>query len=527
MATGFDTGRVRRNYDMLASRDPQEVAAEFEACGFMRLAPAEIEPGDVLLVSAGAGHLHAAILTPDGYLHADARLRRVVEVPGAVPWPISRPGESRKTASSQSSCTDMATLILTAVGTAVGGPIGGAIGAILGQTIDQRIFAPKARQGPRLGELSVQTSSYGSAIPKLFGTMRVAGTVIWATDLVEQRSTSGGGKGRPKTVNYSYSASFAVALSARPIRSVGRIWADGKLLRGAGGDFKSATGFRLHLGGEDQAADPLIASAEGAALAPAYRGLAYAVFEDLQLEDFGNRIPSLSFEVEADPGPVAIGAIAEALGEGRGRGRRDAGCWPVMRRAATASAAAIEALAEAVPLSLADTGALAPAERRGRRPGARSAPTRRSAGASWSGAAPGRSRARSASPITNRSATIRPGCSGPCAATAAGPRTGGPCRRRCPRRRRRRWPSAGSRRSGPDGPARRSNSAGGAPACRPGERVTLAGESGELAGGALDARADGGEAGAGRDRPRGGPGACGEPGTAGRRGRSGRTARPC
>ncbi|HYD39114.1 MAG TPA: hypothetical protein VEA60_15965, partial [Allosphingosinicella sp.] len=143
----------------------------------------------------------------------------------------------------------MATLLLTAAGTAIGGPIGGAIGALVGRQIDGRLFAPKARQGPRLGELAVQTSSYGSPIPKLFGTMRVAGTVIWATDLREERSKSGGGKGQPKTVGYSYSANFAVALSARPILAVRRIWADGKLLRGAAGDFKSATGFRLHLGG--------------------------------------------------------------------------------------------------------------------------------------------------------------------------------------------------------------------------------------------------------------------------------------
>jgi hypothetical protein len=97
----------------------------------------------------------------------------------------------------------MATIVLTAVGSAVGGPIGGAIGALIGQQIDSRLFAPKARQGPRLGDLSLQTSSYGSAIPRLFGTMRVAGTVIWATDLQERRSTSGGGKGRPKSVDYS------------------------------------------------------------------------------------------------------------------------------------------------------------------------------------------------------------------------------------------------------------------------------------------------------------------------------------
>jgi hypothetical protein len=210
----------------------------------------------------------------------------------------------------------MATLVLTAAGSALGGPIGGAIGAIVGQQIDGRLFAPKPRQGPRLGDLAVQTSSYGSQIPKLFGTMRVAGTVIWATDLREERSKSGGGKGQPKTVNYSYSASFAVALSARPILAVRRIWADGKLLRGAAGDFKTATGYRLHLGGEDHSVDPLIASIEGPGQAPAYRGLAFALFEDFQLADYGNRIPSLTFEVEADAGAVAAGAVAAALGEG-------------------------------------------------------------------------------------------------------------------------------------------------------------------------------------------------------------------
>jgi hypothetical protein len=224
----------------------------------------------------------------------------------------------------------MATLVLTAVGTAVGGPIGGAIGAVLGQSIDGALFAPKARQGARLGELAVQTSSYGTAIPKLFGTMRVAGTVIWSTDLIERRSTSGGGKGRPSQVDYSYSASFAVALSARRMREVRRIWADGKLLRGAGGDFKVKTRFRLHDGDEDQPVDPLIAAAEGAG-APAFRGTAYAMFEELELAEFGNRIPSLTFELVADAGPVEIGAIRGGAGAGRGSGRADAGVSGICR----------------------------------------------------------------------------------------------------------------------------------------------------------------------------------------------------
>lgn len=249
----------------------------------------------------------------------------------------------------------MATLLLTAAGTALGGPIGGAIGAIVGQSIDSTLLKPKGRQGPRLGDLAVQTSSYGTAIPKLFGTIRVAGTVIWATDLREERNRSGGGKGRPSTTSYSYSASFAVALSGRPIRTVRRIWADGKLLRGAVGDFKSATGYRLHLGDEEQDVDPLIAAAEGIGQAPAFRGVAYAIFEDFQLADYGNRIPSLTFEVEADAGAVAIGVIAETLTAGA---VVDGQTPAILGYAASGDSlrGAIEALGDIVPLSFSDRG---------------------------------------------------------------------------------------------------------------------------------------------------------------------------
>lgn len=207
----------------------------------------------------------------------------------------------------------MATLVLTAVGTAVGGPIGGALGALVGQQIDQNVlFKPAGREGPRIQELAVQTSSYGTQIPRIFGRMRVAGSVFWATDLKETKNTEGG-KGRPKTTTYSYSACFAVALSSRPIRRIGRIWADGKIFRGAAGDFKTATGFRVFNGHEDQLQDSLIASAEGTGSTPGYRGLAFAVFEEMELADYGNRIPSLTFEIIADDGSVNLVDIVDDL----------------------------------------------------------------------------------------------------------------------------------------------------------------------------------------------------------------------
>uniref|UniRef100_UPI001C4DECCF phage tail protein n=1 Tax=Sphingopyxis sp. KK2 TaxID=1855727 RepID=UPI001C4DECCF len=217
----------------------------------------------------------------------------------------------------------MATLVLTVVGGILGGPVGAAIGAAVGQQIDAEIFKPKGREGPRLADLKVQASTYGQQIPKLFGTMRVAGSVIWATDLIERREKHGGGKGRPSTTEYSYSVSLAVALSSRPVRAIRRIWADGDLLRGTSGTFQERCIFRWYDGSEDQPVDPLIASALGIGAASAFRGLSYAVFEELELARFGNRIPALNFEVEADAGTIDAGLVgAVLLGEaGRCAGR--------------------------------------------------------------------------------------------------------------------------------------------------------------------------------------------------------------
>jgi Putative phage tail protein len=202
----------------------------------------------------------------------------------------------------------MATLVLGSLGTALGGPLGGAVGSLLGQAVDTSLFASPPRQGPRLGDLSVQTSTYGTPIPQVFGSMRVAGTVIWATPLKESAQLVGGGKGQSGSVAYGYSVSLAVALSSRRSVGIKRIWADGKLLRGEAGDFKIRAKFRFYSGDGNQALDPLIAAIEGPLGTPAYRGSAMAVFEDLDLAPFGNRIPMLTFELVAD-------ALAPRLGD--------------------------------------------------------------------------------------------------------------------------------------------------------------------------------------------------------------------
>lgn len=205
----------------------------------------------------------------------------------------------------------MATILLTAVGTAIGGPLGGALGGLLGQHADREVFGAGSRKGPRLKELTVTSSSYGQPLARHFGRMRIAGSIIWATDLVESEASQGG-KIQGSTTSYTYSVSFAVALSSRPISRVGRIWADGNLLRGAKGDLKVGGELRIYNGHGDDQVDPAIAADRGP-FAPAFRDCAYVVFENLQLADFGNRIPALSFEIFAEQdSAVALDQIVQS-----------------------------------------------------------------------------------------------------------------------------------------------------------------------------------------------------------------------
>ena len=48
----------------------------------------EARPGDVALVRPGPLQLHLMIVAPGGHVHAHAGLGRVVETPGASPWPL-------------------------------------------------------------------------------------------------------------------------------------------------------------------------------------------------------------------------------------------------------------------------------------------------------------------------------------------------------------------------------------------------------------------------------------------------------
>lgn len=190
----------------------------------------------------------------------------------------------------------MAQVVLGGVGQAIGGGFGRVIGSAIGGLLDSSLVAgldSPRQKGPRLNALALQGAAEGAPMACVFGRARVAGQVIWAARFREGRTTTSAGKGGPRVTEYDYSLSFAVALCEGPIDGVGRVWADGQLMD------RSGVTMRLHRGTDSQTPDPLIEAIEGEA--PAYRGTAYVVFEDLPLAAYGNRPPQLAFEVFRRP----------------------------------------------------------------------------------------------------------------------------------------------------------------------------------------------------------------------------------
>lgn len=221
----------------------------------------------------------------------------------------------------------MATLAVAAIGAAIGSAIpaigiaagyigltGAALGWAVGSVVGNYLFAPGTPdiEGPRLSDLTIQTSTYGAAIPEFYGINRTAGNIIWSTNIIETKHTEdvggkGGGGGGTSTT-YTYDISFAVGLGEE-IDSVTRIWADGKLVFSAGSTSTPEEIYAseaiddvltVYLGTEDQDPDPTIESFEGVGNVPAYRGTSYLVFDQMQLKNYGNRIPNITVEVIAN-----------------------------------------------------------------------------------------------------------------------------------------------------------------------------------------------------------------------------------
>ena len=198
-----------------------------------------------------------------------------------------------------------AVITRTPQGAMAGWAIGSAIGGI-----GEMVFSGTdtvVTKGPRLSDLKVQTSNYGADIPQIWGNARLAGNIIWAKKLKEERKIRHL-DGDAEFWEYRYYANFAVGLCEGEIAGVRRIWLDGKLWMDLSssldlGDstlsssIQRGKGYRVYPGSETQTIDPTISANLGAANTCAYRGLAYIVFNDLKVENYGNRIPEVTVEV--------------------------------------------------------------------------------------------------------------------------------------------------------------------------------------------------------------------------------------
>lgn len=189
--------------------------------------------------------------------------------------------------------------------------------------------ASRRFEGPRLKTLEVTTADYGTPFPEIDGWCRIDGTPIcWAEPLREKKvesKTKGG-----KFANYKYYGTFASVAAGHEVDSIPRIRMDRHLVfdltkKGPvsvlAGFFQALTSdapvklvngknLRLYMGTETQEIDPRYEEwcedRYGPDSATARRGVAYAMFEEIPLEKFGNRIPQITLDVINNPEPAYL-----------------------------------------------------------------------------------------------------------------------------------------------------------------------------------------------------------------------------
>ncbi|WP_341706541.1 phage tail protein [Halopseudomonas sp.] len=211
----------------------------------------------------------------------------------------------------------------SAVGAVVGGAIGfvvsgfnpaGALyGAALGAGVGAVLGGGPKIEGPRLSDLSIQTSTYGADIPRVYGTIVVSGNVLWLeNNKLRERKSDGGGKGGGASAadEYTYYATFHLGLADCPdipIQGIRRIWCSDKLLYdGSASDTSTIIAsdvfrtkkFTFYKGTDDQQPSARYQADVGVDNATAHRGMSYIEYRNLELTDFGNTLEGAQFRVE-------------------------------------------------------------------------------------------------------------------------------------------------------------------------------------------------------------------------------------
>lgn len=161
----------------------------------------------------------------------------------------------------------------------------------------------------KMTDIKEMKSSYGVAIPEIFGTVPVSGNVIWASKFKEHVNETverqgGKGVGGSKIVNkqYYYTCSFAMLICKGEVSNLRWIEINGKKVLELGSEeaaytptFK--TNFEFFKGTKDQLPCQIIENYEGEGNVEAYRDLCYIVFENMNLSEYNNQIPNIIFGI--------------------------------------------------------------------------------------------------------------------------------------------------------------------------------------------------------------------------------------
>jgi lipoprotein Spr len=77
---------VRRDYPLRgnSAHEMRDNIARY----FRKVPEPQLRPGDLLLMAINNDQLHLGIRTEQGFVHAHAGIRRVVETPGPPSWPV-------------------------------------------------------------------------------------------------------------------------------------------------------------------------------------------------------------------------------------------------------------------------------------------------------------------------------------------------------------------------------------------------------------------------------------------------------
>ena len=145
-----------------------------------------------------------------------------------------------------------------------------------------------------LRDMSLQTSTYNKIIPEVFGEVRLAGNIIWASKITKttiyhpQKTTKHGTQ--TAYTEYLMRGSFAIAICKGVVDEIKNIYADEEPLN------EKSYNIAKYYGTDTQMADPTMQSYLGTDI-PAFRDLCYIVFKDFPMEEFNYRIPNLTFDV--------------------------------------------------------------------------------------------------------------------------------------------------------------------------------------------------------------------------------------